>query len=744
MWPAYGIALAAVLFCGHRIWPAVASAAFVIAFLSPESFLTALGQAAGTTLAALTGLFLLRRLAKFDNSISRLRDVLALVLFGGVVSAMVSASIGTIVLHASDVHTYSGFAPSWLIYWLGDCTGVLLVTPLVLTIPNFNRVRRWGRTAEFCCLLLVLIGACTIVFDDLPIVPVRMVAFAILPLIIWAAIRFGVSGAAFSMFIVATVATVDTALGAGSFASSSPFINGVQLDLFFTVLSLTGLTLATLYSERERAELGRVRSMRAQVAMEFRLQNQEILRVSEERLRLAQQAARIGTFERNLRTGLVTWTQELEQMYGLPPGSFVGTTTAFFENLIHSDDRERVTELSNQAIKTRQPTAGEWRAIWSDGSVHWIAGWWQVFLDECGDPARVIGVNTDVTERKLTEKRLREYERAVEGVEELILVVDREYRCLMANREFLKMRNLTSDQVVGRFVQEVVDKEVYKAVVRPKLDECFQGKVIRHELKYTYPHIGERDLLASYYPIEGKQGVDRAACILQDITDRKHSEHALAGMTRKLIDAQEQERTRIGRELHDDINQRLAMISLDLQQLQEDPSELQRRMQEVRKRMNEISSDVQALSHDLHSTKLEYLGVAAGIKSWCKDFAERQKIEIDFKADVSSVLLPEVGVSLFRVLQEALNNAMKHSGVKRIEVQLSEYANAVHLIVMDKGVGFDVEAAMHGRGLGLTSMRERVRLINGTIAIESYAIGGTTIHVRVPTESKDCAQRAAV
>jgi signal transduction histidine kinase len=199
----------------------------------------------------------------------------------------------------------------------------------------------------------------------------------------------------------------------------------------------------------------------------------------------------------------------------------------------------------------------------------------------------------------------------------------------------------------------------------------------------------------------------------EDITHRKQMEDALSGMSRKLIQSQEQERARIGRELHDDINQRLAMLAIELEHLQDNPSEVRSRVQDLRKETTEISNDVQALSHELHSSKLEYLGVVAGMKSWCKEFGERQKMEVDFRSEAPSPLPFEIGLSLFRVLQEALHNAVKHSQVKRVEVQLAEYSNEVHLIVSDAGTGFDVEAARQSRGLGLTSMQERVRLVNG-------------------------------
>jgi signal transduction histidine kinase len=213
-------------------------------------------------------------------------------------------------------------------------------------------------------------------------------------------------------------------------------------------------------------------------------------------------------------------------------------------------------------------------------------------------------------------------------------------------------------------------------------------------------------------------------------------------MTRKLIEAQEQERARIGRELHDDINQRLAMLAVELEHLEDDPSDVPRLARELRTRTAEISSDVQALSHELHSSKLEYLGVVGGIKSWCKEFGERQKIAVDFRSDVSSVLPHELGLTLFRVLQESLHNAVKHSGAKRVEVQMSEQPGEIHLVINDPGKGFDPDA-VQGNGLGLTSMRERVRLVNGTIDIQSKPMSGTAICVRVPLSSAQEARRAA-
>ena len=158
----------------------------------------------------------------------------------------------------------------------------------------------------------------------------------------------------------------------------------------------------------------------------------------------------------------------------------------------------------------------------------------------------------------------------------------------------------------------------------------------------------------------------------------------------------------------------------------------------------EITNDVQLLSHELHSSKLEYLGIVGATKNFCKEFSERQKVEIDFQShDLPTGLPRELSLSLFRVLQEALRNATKHSGVKRFEVRLWGSTAEIHLTVSDLGAGFDTEAAMKGTGLGLTSMQERLRLVGGELSINSQPKGGTTIHARVPFNSISDSARAA-
>ena len=228
---------------------------------------------------------------------------------------------------------------------------------------------------------------------------------------------------------------------------------------------------------------------------------------------------------------------------------------------------------------------------------------------------------------------------------------------------------------------------------------------------------------------------------VHDITERKRSEEALATMGRRLIAAQEQERSRIARELHDDIGQRLALLVNELERLERDPrrltDEVSIHLSDLRKRACEIADDIQSLSHGLHSSKLELLGIVAASKAFCREFAQQQTVEVDFEArDVSDRLPADASLCLFRVLQEALHNSAKHSGVRHFEVHLWGTPGATHLAVRDSGAGFHNESARKGRGLGLISMQERVKLVNGSLTLDSQPNRGTTVHVCVPVSSE--------
>ena len=231
-----------------------------------------------------------------------------------------------------------------------------------------------------------------------------------------------------------------------------------------------------------------------------------------------------------------------------------------------------------------------------------------------------------------------------------------------------------------------------------------------------------------------------AANIYRDITEQKRAQETLSTVNRRLIEAQEQERSRIARELHDDIGQRLAVLAFEVDDLTASStaaSPLRDKTIALKGRVSEIASDVQGLSHELHSPRLQLLGLVGAMKAFCEEAASQHAATVDFEAhDVPNRVPSDVSLCLFRVLQEAVHNAAKHSGVERVQARLWGTPGQIHLTISDEGSGFDVEVAKAGPGIGLISMAERMKLVDGDLAIESQPQHGTTIRVRVPVSAE--------
>jgi signal transduction histidine kinase len=232
----------------------------------------------------------------------------------------------------------------------------------------------------------------------------------------------------------------------------------------------------------------------------------------------------------------------------------------------------------------------------------------------------------------------------------------------------------------------------------------------------------------------------------QDITDRKLSEDALMAMSGRLITAQEEERTRIARELHDDLSQRMAILQIGLEQFKQGmpdiSSNARQQLDTLAETAKEVSSDIHSLSYQLHPSRLELLGLVASLKGFCREFSSQHDINVQFlHANISGEIPKDVTLCLYRITQEALQNVVKHSETAEAEVKLSGHSAEIELCISDSGRGFDVESAKRAAGLGLVSMRERLRLVGGHLSVESAPSQGTRIRVRVPhvltTSSRD-------
>ncbi len=711
---------------------------------------------------------------------------------------------------------------------------------------------------------------------------------------------------------------------------------------------------------------------------------EEELRRREWELQQAQRIAEVGNLTWDSHTGSVTWSDEMYQIHGrdpsLPPPSFDE-----LEHCFTTESWNRLLTIRNEWLRTGCSSTLDLELVREDGSTRWVSFKGEAERDADGEIVLLRGTVQDITERKATEERLREYEHTIENADQMIAVVDSDYRYVIANQSFISALGKQRNEVVGRHVWEVLPKDVFERTLKPHLDRSFRGEVVRYEMKFSYPRRGERDTSISYFPLEGVDGGHRIVCFWhditerhmkdealreseeryrslvesshdwiwevdsearytfvgpqsfkvlgyrpeeilgktpfdlmpepeaariretfdavtkehkpfrnleninrckdgrhvvletngvpifdkngkfvgyrgmdRDITERKRTEEALVeseqkflklfrtapiviylstldgnivdvndafevitgytsqetvgrtaeelqlwaepiqseyigsrlvedrrvrdieqrfrkksgemhtgllsanlidisgktlvlttvkditeqkiaetnlrDLSRRLINAQEEERKRIARELHDNISQHLALLSFAIEQIAktELTDDTRDSLHKVLNKTKSLSSDVQALSHQLHSASLDILGLAAGIDSFRREFAKSHQVTIQFvHSGVPNTIPGELSLALFRITQEALNNAVKYSGARDFKVALIGTADQVELTIRDPGVGFDVEAVMP-RGLGLTSMRERILPFNGTISIVSKPMQGTEITVRIP------------
>jgi len=366
-------------------------------------------------------------------------------------------------------------------------------------------------------------------------------------------------------------------------------------------------------------------------------------------------------------------------------------------------------------------------------------------IDLNGEPC-ALSLIADITDAKRAEVARRESEDRFRLVANtapvMIWMAGTDKLCNYFNQPWLDFTGRTIEAELGNGWAEMVHPDDFQACL-----DTYQRAFDRHEtfqMEYRLRrHDGEYRWLVDI-------GVPRfdssrsfsgyiGSCI--DVTERKRAEEALATVGRRLIEAHEEERTWIGRELHDDINQRLALLAVELDQWKKESFRdvlLLDRFHHAQQRISEIAMDVQALSHRLHSSKLDYLGLAIAAKSFCRELSEKAKVEIAFShAEVPSTLPKEVSLCLFRVMQEALQNAVKYSGVQTFKVDLRGTQDSVELTIADSGRGFEEHDVLSRQGLGLISMRERIQIVHGEFKVQSKPGSGTTIYALVPLKTRE-------
>jgi PAS domain S-box-containing protein len=375
VWAPTGIALAAAVLFGPRVWPAVAAGAFVANATSGAELPVAAVIAVGNTLEAVVGAALLRRVA-FRPALDRVRDVFALVFLGAMVSTAISATNGvTTLLIAGDTSGHQ-YGSDWLLWWIGDGMGDLVVAPLLLvwaTAPprGLMRIRR----LEALSLLVLLVAVGWFVF----LAGYWRYPHLLFPLLIWAVLRFRQAGAAAASFAIASIAIAGALHGSVPFGQGSA-TNTVQiLEALLAAITVSLLILGAVLAERESAE-DRLVGAHASLAE-------------------AQEVAHIGSWDWNIHADRITWSDELYRLYGLEPRAGGMTYDEYLARL-HPDDAEMIREAVARARDEGHSFAFDHRIVLDDGSVRWLHGRGRVVRDARGAVVRMVGTSQDITDRK--------------------------------------------------------------------------------------------------------------------------------------------------------------------------------------------------------------------------------------------------------------------------------------------------------------------------------------------------------
>lgn len=485
------------------------------------------------------------------------------------------------------------------------------------------------------------------------------------------------------------------------------------------------------------------------------------LRHSEERLRLAQNAAAIGHFDWNLRTGETSWGESLPKIMA----GALNASVSLLDRLqfVHPDDQPQYKAALQAALSGESDSVSfSYRAFGGDHTIRHRICQGSVQRDDRGQPIRIIGVIADITpQRKAEEAQRLERERqrlesVIHSMAEAVMIFDADGRCNYINEATRRLFHFDTPEAAPKTFSEVLEmfEATYLDGVRLLFEEwpyqcALRGQTVTNLEFQIRNRKSGLTVIASHgaSPISDENGRIVAAVVsIHDVTvertalDRlRESNAALHALSGQLLRLQDEERRRIARELHDGSLQGITAIAMNLLMIARSPAvmsdpETQRLITETQEIARRSSRELRTTSYLLHPPDLEEFGLIPALRSWADGFSQRTGIELDVDLEDPGRLRPEAETAIFRVAQEALANVHRHSGTAAAALKLSVFQGHLRLEVSDKGRGIPPEILARSPsriGVGIMGMRERTRQLGGDLEILSDATG-TTVLARIP------------
>lgn len=731
VWLPSGLSVAVLLLNRTRDWPwlmlAVLPANFAFDLLRGTPPAAIFGFYCANTLETLTGAWLVRRLVAERPALATLKEFIGLAVLAGVVSTMLGAFAGAATLKAFGLS--HSFAASWKIWWGSNLMAVLLLTPFILTwwpaLKERPRPAPASRKAEAVLLFLCMAGLVwyLLVCRQGVLSPNKSL---LVPLLLWAGLRFGPRGATLAGLALASALfffTSQFSLGlTAAQVASGKFLFALQTVL--AMASCVALIPAIVLGERDRTTAR--------------------LRESEARFRHLAAAAFEGIVISEDGRVLDT-NEQMSKMFGYTREEMLGKEIL---DLAAPESRAALAE----AIRTGRETVFGHSLRRKDGTVFY--GEAQARVVEVGGRTLRMWALRDLTKQKQTEQALRESEEKFSkafraspdglGISEL-----ESGRYIEVNDGYCKLYGYAREAMLGHTSVELNVWE--NPADRARLIEALKtaGGVRDLELR-TRTRAGEiRIILLSAETIE-LGGKSCLVSVLHDLTEWKQAEaereqalareqQARVEYTLQLIAAQEAERKRIAAELHDSMGQDLLLIK-NLAQMalrQPDPAAAHEQIASINQLAAQCIAEARRISRDLHPYQLDHLGLKRALEAMLENAAQASSIQFISKFEpVDELFSADAAMNLYRIVQESLNNILKHSRANRVDIRLERDVREVQLRIEDDGVGFNLEAAGAKKGLGLKNIAERVRMLGGRLCVDSSPGRGTRLDVAVPVAEK--------
>jgi PAS domain S-box-containing protein len=484
----------------------------------------------------------------------------------------------------------------------------------------------------------------------------------------------------------------------------------------------------------------------------------EELRKREAQLAEAQRLAHLGSWDWEIETDTATWSDELYRIFGVTPMTFEPTYDAFMEK-VHPADRKRVARSHKRAREASQPWTHEYRIVRPDGDVRTLETNGGIIVDERGLVSRLVGATWDITDRKLAEEALRQSEERYRSLFDRVPVglyrstpSGQHLDVNLAHVELLgypDRESLLAVSAIDLYV-DADDRQRWQDLMErfgtvPDFEAAvkrFDGKIIW--VRDTARVVRDEQGRSLYY--EGS---------MEDITERNRVEADLRRTLQQLsaadeerrrlltrvVTVQEEERSRVARELHDELGQLLTSIGLFARNLETKRDAERRTLDRFQHLLDRAMQTTRNLVRSLRPPELDLHGLVPAISRLAEDLQGRHGNQIDVSSEGEIERpLPEVETAIYRIVQEALTNVIKHSNSKKTRISLARRERDLLLAVIDDGEGFDATAAMsiglRGEHMGLLGMRERAASVGGQLRVESIPGRGTSVHLRIPSKRR--------